>query len=195
MPNDYELKNFLKTALYHAGIVSGDLPQGFFTEDEAARIKEEGLKLQSSSVWLNFLVHDVFNPDAEFRREDWPDINKIDEILTELVVSAYRIGAATWTHNANVKFVDKQLRPKKMRAAKPSTLTDRDREHRRQALEVALAEPFKKPLGKASGNSARARRLLPAFNAHLTSLGDAAVSQDVIEKMLREYPPAKSAQE
>lgn len=190
--SDEDASKFMAAVADMIFLADGAAETKVFEPDEAQRLREDVVRFRQSAASVFFGIEALLT--SLYSNQDCMSFSEFDMALEQLIISSYRIGAATWTHKANVRFVDTNLGPKRMRGSKPDALSDQDREHRRQALEAAWTKPLSKPLGKARGRSAYAVRLLPAFNAHLKSLGAEPVSQDVVEKLLRENPPPNSGQ-
>lgn len=93
----------------------------YFQEEEAERLRADAQMLWSRGHWLYLLLqHDSCTPYSTEPDIPQPTRSQLDEVLANIILSAFRIGAASVVHPANERHLDsikmENLRNKKARS-------------------------------------------------------------------------------
>jgi len=184
--DDFDFLRRISSIVHRA---SGELSPKFFSIEEASKLNDESAKLWRNASWLRLVFGEMSAALIDIDHPSRRDPAALEAAFLDCIEAAYLIGADTNFGTSQQKYSEHQLTAR-MRPKRKAALSEADLQTRIEALQFARSKPLSKPLGKSQGTTALAGRLLPQFNAYLKSAGLDAVSQDVVEKLLRKYPPA-----
>ncbi|WP_158684200.1 hypothetical protein [Methylobacterium sp. 285MFTsu5.1] len=147
----------------------------YFTSEEAEALKAEAQTLWSHGHWLHALLQD----HGELLRDPSTDVpaptfSKLDEALAAVIVSAYRIGAASFVHPANKRHL-KSAEMQDRRKAKALSPKQIKRERIKNTVLPALL-----------AKGLRRHELLTELNRALAAEGATPISQETADRWRKE---------
>ena len=143
----------------------------YFTAEEAEKLKVEAQTLWSNGHWLRNLLQDH---GAELHGLDTdaaaPTFGELDEALAAIIISAFRIGAASFVHPANKRHL-KSAEMQDRRKAKALSPKQIKRDRIKSAVLPALL-----------AKGLRRHEVLAELNKALTAEGADAISQETADR-------------
>lgn len=151
----------------------------YFTAEEAEKLKAEAQTLWSNGNWLRNILQDhsgpIRNPDADAAS---PTFDRLDEALAAIIISAFRIGAASFVHPANKRHLKSaEMRDRRKAKALSPKQIKRDR-IKNTVLPSLLARGL------------RRYQVLAELNKALIAGGADAISQETADRWTRKQTSA-----
>ena len=162
-------------------LADGAAESKVFKPEEAQRLREEAVKFRKSAASIFYGIENLINRASSDSDADAEKLIKLDLALDQLVRSCYRIGGATWTHNANKRYLD-QVTMEERRKSRAQTPKQLKRERIKNTVLPPLIE-----------NRAPRHKQLTALNEALTAEGLGEISQETAERWGKKLTKAMAA--